>query len=320
MRRSTLAFFLLSLGLTIADASAQDDPRKAQAAPFFEEGRKLAEQGRNAESLEKFRKAYDTYPSPNTQFNIARQEQLLGQRLAAIRDYREALKNPVLLPQLVTAAKAAVTELEQSLARVKIVGPDGARVTVADREYTLPRQEPVDVEPGMTEVKGSVGSEKLSAYVEAHAGTMTLVELKSKGSTGVDEPPPPVESTRWGTGQYAGAALFAAGAVSIGAGIGFAVARGGSDEDIDRLAPFTGPNGELCAGNPSLRQCSDLADKQGERDRNGALSTSFLVGGAVFMVAGVVTFFVAPKRSNTSAGISMRPWADARTRGFELRF
>ena len=51
---------------------------------------KLGEKGQSAESLEKFKKAYALYPSPNTLCNVARQEQLLGRKLQALRDYREA--------------------------------------------------------------------------------------------------------------------------------------------------------------------------------------------------------------------------------------
>ena len=73
--RRLIPALVLSMSLTVAgSAAAQEDPRKVQAAPFFEEGRKLAEKGQNAESLEKFKRAYAIYPGPNTLFNVARQE------------------------------------------------------------------------------------------------------------------------------------------------------------------------------------------------------------------------------------------------------
>ena len=64
-----------------APASAQDDPRKAQAEALFQEGLKLHDKDREADALEKFQKAYAIYPSPNTLVSVAREEQLVGRPL-----------------------------------------------------------------------------------------------------------------------------------------------------------------------------------------------------------------------------------------------
>jgi len=296
-----LAFSLtVALAIAAVNASAQEDPRKLQSAPLFAEGGRLAQQGRNAESLEQFRKAHEIYPSPNTLFNIARQEQVLRQRLAAIRDYREALKNPVLQPQLQTAARQAIAELEGELGRVQVTGPSGTKVTVAGREYELPLQAPIDVDTGMTEVKGVFGTERLSAYVEAHAGSIVTADLRPKGSGDTIVDPPPVTGPSGGssTARYVVPGIIAgAGLIGIGVGVAFfAKAEGQID---DAVAFRQSVPGGACA---SLRSatCDEygamLDDASSSKDvANGAVIAGGVVIGVA--IATFVTWTLWPKRS-----------------------
>lgn len=227
MRLSISPAVLLSLViLTPRLAGAQkDDPRKVQAAPIFDEGMKLGEKGQNSESLEKFRKAYGIYPSPNTLCNIARQEQLLGRRLQALRDFREALRNTLIHPGAAEQARANVAELERVLARVKVVGPDGTRVDVGGVEYTLPLAEPVDVEPGNVTVHGAHGGETLTASTEARVGqvaTLTLAPRSPATTSPTVEPPAAGGETSPGVARWVvPGAVLVVGVVGVGVGVGF---------------------------------------------------------------------------------------------------
>lgn len=126
-----LVLSTMSVTETVAtSAMAQEDPRKAQSTPIFEEGLKLADRGKNAEALAKFRESYAVYPSPNTLFNIGRTEHLLGKTVEALRDYREAVKNPILNPQMVERGKKYIAELEKVVGRVEVTGPGGQQVSV----------------------------------------------------------------------------------------------------------------------------------------------------------------------------------------------
>lgn len=319
MRRLFSAAFIavLAFGTSAASAQpAQEDPRKRQAAPLFDEGRKLAEQGRNAESLEKFRKAYETYPSPNTQFNIARQEQLLGQRLAALRDYREALRNPVLLPQLATAAREAIADLEQSLARVKVVGPEGTRITVGDRVYTLPLDAPIDVDPGMTEVKGTHGTETLSVVVEAHAGTVELAELRGKsGPTPIETPPPVAPTHSNATRNIVSGALGAVGLVGVG--LGFVFLAKAEGEIDDAVAYRRSVPGGACAVRTSAT-CVEYASMLDDVSSSRGVATGAFIGGGVFVAGAILTFVLWPKHSSTSG--SLAPMLGPNTAGLQGTF
>lgn len=297
-------FFAVAVAAVItlrgAAAPAQDDPRKLQAAPFFEEGRKLAEAGRDAESLEKFRKAYQIYPSPNTQFNIARQEQIVGQRLAAVRDYREALRNPILLPQLASTARASVAELEQALGRVKVVGPEGARVTIADREYTLPYADTIDVEPGTTEVKGTVGAETVSVFVEAHAGSVAVAELRAKRGGAIDTTPPVGGTQSYATRNLVSGALGIVGLAGIG--VGFAFLAKAEGEIDDAVTYRRSVQGGACASRTSLTciEYSSMLDDVGSS--RGVATASFIAGGA-FAAGAILTFALWPKHGGMRGAI-----------------
>ena len=100
MRRLVLVVLSATLVSLPGVAFAQEDPRKAQAESAFAEGLKLHDANRDADALVKYRQAYSTYPTPNILFAIARMEQVLGQSVAAITHFREALKIDPRLPGL----------------------------------------------------------------------------------------------------------------------------------------------------------------------------------------------------------------------------
>ena len=315
--------------------SAQEDPRKVQAESLFAEGLKLHDSNRDADALAKYRQAYGLFPTANILFAIARVEQVLGQSLAAITHFREALKSPIVHPRNQELGKTYVAELEKKLARVTVIGPAGLKVILAGREHRLPIDGVVDVEPGAVDARGDLDGKPYAGKVETLAGTQAILEMKpvQAASSGggaavvagpgpregdiVTPPPPTAPTKRWGTGQYVGAGVAGAGLVALGVGVGFIIAKGNDTDVISELEQRTGGSG--CGAGTSSRACQDLEAKRDERDRNGDFAVAFFVGGGVAVIAGVVAFLVSPKASTSAETVTGRTLAP-RAGGFELRF
>ena len=300
MRRALLSLALFfALGPRVA--GAQDDPRRAQAAPFFDEGRRLAEKNQNAESLDRFRKAYAIFGSPNTLFNVARQEQLLGQRLAALRDYRDALRNPVLLYQFASQARTYVAELETVTGRLQVVGPDGTQVTVAGSAYKLPLAMPIDVEPGTVQVVGMHGTERFETVAEAKAGatvTATLVPVTTATTpaTSLVEPPqePPhaePSPARW----LVPAGLGAVGVTGIVLGVVF-LSKGNTANDEAKVLAVR------CLGVTSTA-CDRASELRSDWKTDRVVSPVAFAGGAVFLAAAGATAWFWSRRDSTRGAL-----------------
>ncbi len=291
MRQYIRPLFLIGTLVVAAPAYGQEDPRKAQAAPFFEEGRKLAEQGENVDSLEKFRKAHSIYPSPNTLFNIARQEHLTGRRLEAIRHYREALANPVLLPHIAVLGRKYVADLEDLLGKVRVLGPEGMTVTIQGVEHRLPLVSPIDVEPGVVHAVGVLRGEKVSRKVDAMARSVATVDLRADERTAapapvpvkapLPPPPPPHDPTLpW----VVPAAVGVAGLAAIGVGVGFGLSAKSSESDAKAIASATR---DVCSTPSSL--CDEYRDHRSDAKNSVIISA---IGYGTGVVAGAMVAFL----------------------------
>lgn len=291
-----------------ASASAQEDPRKAQADALFQEGLKLHDKDREREAVEKYQKAYATYPSPNILLNLAVSEKILGENVKALRHFREAIRNPLLNPKGLPMAKKAIAELEPKVARVDVRGPSGLVVKMEGEELRLPLAEPIDLEPGTVVATGTLENERYEGRVVASVGSVTTLEMKpsSGGAAATPAPatttnpvttnvePPPVvrEKSFWDTGRIAGVAAFGVGLVGVGAGVLFASKAGDDKDRGDSLQSELGPSG--CSGAGSSR-CADLKDARDSQDSNATLSTVFVISGAVVAATGVA-LFVWPRK------------------------
>jgi hypothetical protein len=312
MRRLIIACSLtVALAGAAGSAGAQDDPRKVQAAPFFEEGRKLAEKGQNAESLERFKRAYAIYPSPNTLFNIARQEHLLGHRLEAIRGYRDALRNAVLLPAVADLARRYVAELEQVLGRVKVVGPEGTRVKVANGEYTLPLADPIDVEPGSIAIDGTRGGEHFRTTADVLAGGVVTATLGANASPRVEDQQGPIVAAESNvTRNVVAGSLVVVGLIGIGLGVGFTVGANGSADDLAKAKADGGPNADQACATLDSAPCQARSRAADDVVSNTNIARAMYIGGGVALVGGAVAFLLWPKAKDPVATGAARfaPW------------
>lgn len=308
---STSALLLLA----ITPAHAQDDPRKVQAEGSFQEAVKLHEKGRNADALEKFRAAYAIYPSPNTLVNIAREEQLLGRRLEALRHYREALRMPLLNPQSAQVAKQHTADLERQFGRVEFKGPKGLVLTVADHEYVLPLAEPVDVEPGSVDASGSYGQSRYRGSSLARAGELATIEMlpdaaspASPGSgteatPGVTISPPAsadagTSSARW----LVPAGLGAAGLTGVVLGFVFLSKGNTANDDAKKLGVDQG-----CIGVTSA-QCDQAGQLRGDWKTDSTLSTVSFIAGGAFIAAAAATAVWWPKAKSSNGSATVVPF------------
>lgn len=312
-------------------SKAQEDPRKGQSTPIFEEGLKLADRGKNAEALAKFRESYGVYPSPNTLFNIGRTEHLLGRNVEALRDYREAVKNPILNPQMVERGKKYIAELEKVVGRVEVTGPGGQQVSVNGATYTLPLSGPVDVEAGHVVVKGEGGEKtadvgagefvKVDVSPEtSEAPASASSETQGASSPLVEPPREKEEESFWGWRSVTGLSLLGVGAVAVGAGFLFSADESSEQDRLDGLNRSIGGSSSACAGVAS-DACSQLADAKQSRDAAGDRATAAFVGGGVAMGLGaafVVSALVVPHRKSATSGRLM-PAVSPRYAGLVFR-
>lgn len=315
---------LLASQVPSTAAADDDDPRKVQAEPHLREGKRLFDQGRYEEALGKLKLTYEVFPSPNVLTLIAVVEQKLGRSLEAIGHFRAALRNSIIHPENAEIAKKGITELEQHLARVDVLGPRGLIVTIGRNEHSLPLKEPLDVTPGTIIGEGKLAETTYRGRVIAEAGKRMVLDMMPDAPS-----PPPTEpprgsemnELRWGTGRYLGLGLFGVGLAGLATGAGFAVAKSSANEEVERLEQFTGPNGDRCGQSPPPRACGDVQGARDDRDSYGAVSTAFFIGGGAVLVGGAVVFFVTPhKKIAPASGVIVTPRISPRSVGVELRF
>lgn len=298
-----------------APASAQEDPRKAQAEGLFQEGLKLHDKDREAEALEKFQKSYAIYPSPTTLVSIAREEQLLGRSLLALRHYREALKQPLLNPKHAQLAKQYIAELETRHGKVAVTGPSGTKVSVYGLDLRLPLDEPIDAEPGTFLLHGDHDGKLLEGSVLAVAGQTVNLALEAPkqappiatppGPSEVTAPPREEEPSSWTTGKTLGVVLGVASLAAIGGFVGFRLAASSESDEVDEAAkdPATA-NGCRGVTSPACDRVNSAAAS--ERDYTNA-STAFLVGGVALAAGAAATFFLWPKSKGAAGSVRVSP-------------
>ena len=148
MRIRALAFgFVLSMS-TVALAGGDS---KAESDKLFGEGLQLFAQKDFTHARMKFAEAYSKYPSPNSLLNLARSEQLSGECLDAITHYRAYIalpENPRISSFDRGSATIKLNECLAKIARVQVIAPRGAKVTVDGLAQVWTPGEPLDVTPG----------------------------------------------------------------------------------------------------------------------------------------------------------------------------
>lgn|GEM_PF-856022 len=303
-----------------ANAQKHEDPRRAEAERFYQEGMRLHDKEMHAEALQSYEAAYKIYPSPNVLLNLAVEEKLLGKNLKAIRHFREALRNPLVAPGAADLAKKHIAELEPSFARLDLKGPSGLVVSLGnDEKLKLPLPEPLDVEPGTIAANGTLDGQRYDGGAQAVAGKTVLIEMKAPFLT---TSPPPTDSEHsdpmlryWVSGSIA-----ALGVVGLGLGIGYTVGANNAAKDVSNAKTASGVSS--CLGANPAADCSSRQSKEDARTRNSNIAVGSYVAGGVLVAAGVASYFLWPyltggpgRESNPSASsqssasaVPVMPW------------
>jgi len=260
-----------------------EDPRKAEASAIFDEGNELADAGQMEAALEKFEKAYAVYPAPNALLNVARQEQLLGRRLKALRHYREALRSPLLAPKGAEIAKKFILELEVGYGRVDVKGPSGTVVKLGEEEVTLPLPEPLDVEPGKVTVSGRIAGQRHEETVTVAAGQVATVRLR--GPLGAPGTVTEEKKDFWTPEHITGVALGGAAVVAAGIGIGFLAAHNSHASDANGFASSVN---YVCTPNTTNTCGSYQSSKDSANSAKTGEIISFVAAGALAVGAAVL--------------------------------
>ncbi len=150
---SLALLWFLGLGLVAAAAPAwaQEPDARAAARALAQEGARLFEQGDLQAALDRFKRAYDKFPSPKLFLNIGQAQRGLGRNLEALDAFERFLAEAKdANPEFQEQAKAQVLELRGKLGRIHILcNRPGAAVTLdGEARGTIPLGRSLLVEPG----------------------------------------------------------------------------------------------------------------------------------------------------------------------------
>jgi len=296
-----LALGLLAVRPVFAQSTSPDDPRKAQANAVFDEGIQLHNKNLEAEALAKYEQSYAIYPSPNTLYNMAFQEKLLGNHLQAIRHFREALRNPLIAPRAAELGKKFISELEPSFARIEVSGPNRLVVSLGGEQVTLPLPEPLDVEPGKISAAGVMDGRRYEGSATVAAGQVATIELRAPEAQRRErrETAERKEGNYWTSQHITGVALGGAAVVAAGLGLGFLAARENHVSDAKSIAS----DPTACGVQTSVACQKYLDAKDGKRNATTGEVISFVAAGA--LAVGAVVLLV-PWQKKEGARVSAR--------------
>ena len=328
MRALSLALWLAPI-LTSSLAYADEDPqRRAQAEMRFREGLALHADGKEREARIRFEEAYAILgDNPNILMNLAREEQLTGDEALAARHYRECLKSEKLNDKGRGLATKFLAELQNTLAQLSILAPNGTSVWIDGKGTQAPLEETIYVKPGVHSLVARLGKdEQRTDGVEAAPAAVTTVRFfqgtrfvtgapSSRADSKAEPPaaPPAVPMTAsgdrvhfWTPTRMAGAGLTVLAVASLSVGIGFGLDANAKHDDWVNLSGAQAST-SACTGVQSDR-CASLASLQSTQRNDAVWSTAGFVGAGVCAAgAAVFWFFPAPKEHLKGTSFSVAP-------------
>lgn len=243
---------------------------RAQEGDLWERGVALRRQGRDAEALAIFERAYERERSPRTLAQVALAEQALGRWARAATHLEAALSVP---DAWVTERRAALSEaraeIERHIGRIEVdVGRPGAAVSVDGVAVgTSPLSGPVPATPGTVTVRVRTAQGRvLERTARVAVGGVTPVSIDASG----------------GTSGGGGDALPIAGGVLLGvagaAAVGMGVAWGLREAHAQRW------NSDACWPLGSTREATCPGEREGA---DNAQIAAIVLGAAAGATAAV---------------------------------
>lgn len=284
---------VLFVCLLARSAAAQEDTRKLEAEPLYNEGLQLVEKKQDEAAAERFLRAFTLYPSANIAFQLAETEQRLGRNIEAIRHYRYATKIETLHPNSRQKAREHIRELEAKLGRVLVRAPAGTALMVDGVPWKDSLEEPIDLAVGSHALGASLEGKQRQVTVTAAAGKLETVAINFEDATVTAPPSTSGSSSGWSTGKIVVVSGLGAGAV---AGVVAAIVFHGSATSAVDDAKSLPPTGD-CRGSTSA-DCNRARDLQSDRDTADTLTTMSIVASGVLAAGAVAAavFWPGPRR------------------------
>jgi hypothetical protein len=308
MRLLVLALVLcLFTGIARAEPPEIDPAARAAAQKLFEDGRRLRQDGRWAEALEKFAASQRLDPAVGTLLNVGDCYRQLGRTASAWLSYVDAagVARRERDQRREDYARAEAAALEPNLARVVVVVDAPApELAVRLGERAVERAEwgsAVPVDPGKLAVHAAApGFLPWDGEVVADAGAVARVEIPALEPAPVepapvpDEPVVPDEPNP--TQRIAGWVLGGVGTLGIGAGIVLAVRARLLDDESQRFCP---DDPDTC-----LPEGADLRAEAQTHERAAIVAMS--LGGAA-LVSGALLLVLAAVDPGGASGLTPLP-------------
>ncbi len=224
--RALVAIACLTLVPSIA--AAQD------ARALLDEGISLREEGRDADALARFERAYEAEASPEALAQIALAEQALGRFASAEAHLQAALTGEPdrFVRRYHELLEQALSEIRARLGTLTLTGAEGATVTVAgEARGQLPLAEPLRVTAGTVHVEAELeGHRPFARDVEVPAeGEATLAidleRIPAPEPEPLDPEPTPVADAGWPWTMTAGVITAGTGVVALAIAAGLMAAR-----------------------------------------------------------------------------------------------
>lgn len=189
---------LLCMSATHALAAPADtDPREQRRAALYKEGVALADAGRWADAVEKFREVVALRSAPPALFTLAQAEEKLGRLATAERTYERALadaraqSNAQVADAAVRALAVVSAKVPRLILRIGRGNVDSRSVTASVDDSPLALDTPIKLDPGYYRVQARApGMHPFTARAWLGAATTTEVALvfTSESSTAPTAP------------------------------------------------------------------------------------------------------------------------------------
>jgi hypothetical protein len=327
--------------------SPSSDGSLIEARAAFQEGTRLAKEGRCPDAIAAFERSEAMHPHAITTYNIGYCERLLGHWTRARKMLQKAFadhkaRGGVELPSdLVSAIQAFLVEANRQIGRVLVtVASEGGAVAVDGRPLELMATEgprpvllagtreisPPEAPPTLTfEVQLDPGSHVFVLAMQGRADVVTSQTI-APGSQAMLElraPAPDAASVRdVPSGQAVTMEKPNHMPAFVALGIG---AAGIATGTVSGLLAFAQKNAihNACGPNGDSTSC-DARREAGNRAAD--ISTVGFIGGGAGVALGAILFFTASGRRNTKvpAGVStasdVRPWVSWQAIGVQGKF
>ncbi len=274
-----LALWLaLVVGFSALD-SARADELKDKAQELLTDGNRLAAEGDFGVALQKFRAAYELYPSPKLLLNIGTSLRQIGRNAEAAATYEAYLKHPEADGERREELEGILEELEALVGHVEItVIEPGARVSV-DGEILR------DARAGVR-VRVDPGPHTVIAEKPGRAPTVRRVAIKAKQTVKVELTVSSLEEAEGPDPRAViGYTLVGLGGASIVVGAVLGGIALGTKSDADELCAERGEFTGFCS--------EEGASLMKSARTEGVAATATFIGGFAVVVSGLALAFSA---------------------------